>query len=63
MSECHEQFYVMLCSKPHLFARKKLYTSGEVILCGGAINTPQLLMLSGVGPADVLKVRVAAIEK
>jgi choline dehydrogenase len=29
--------------------------SREVILCGGAINSPQLLMLSGVGPADDLK--------
>ncbi|MBK7903332.1 MAG: choline dehydrogenase [Proteobacteria bacterium] len=29
--------------------------AGEVILCGGAINTPQLLQLSGVGPANVLQ--------
>ncbi len=27
----------------------------EVILAGGAINSPQLLMLSGVGPADPLR--------
>ena len=24
----------------------------EVILCGGAVNSPQLLLLSGVGPQD-----------
>ena len=27
----------------------------EVVLCGGAFNTPQLLMLSGVGPAAELQ--------
>ena len=29
--------------------------AGEVILCGGAFNSPQLLQLSGVGNADELK--------
>jgi choline dehydrogenase len=27
----------------------------EIILCGGAINSPQLLQLSGVGPASLLR--------
>jgi choline dehydrogenase len=29
--------------------------SREVLLCGGSINSPQLLMLSGVGPAEHLR--------
>jgi choline dehydrogenase len=27
----------------------------EVLVCGGALNSPQLLMLSGIGPADHLR--------
>ena len=30
-------------------------TAGEVILAGGSINSPQLLLLSGIGPADELR--------
>ena len=33
----------------------QLVRAGEVILCGGAINTPQLLQLSGIGDADDLR--------
>ena len=29
----------------------------EVLLCGGAVNSPQLLMLSGIGPAAALRAR------
>jgi len=34
---------------------KTVRASKEVILAGGAINSPQLLQLSGIGPAEVLR--------
>jgi choline dehydrogenase len=39
----------------HLRGPVKRASAGEVVLCGGAINSPQLLQLSGVGNADELR--------
>ncbi|MDB5717611.1 MAG: choline dehydrogenase, partial [Sphingomonas bacterium] len=36
-------------------AIKTAHATREVILCGGVYNSPQLLMLSGIGPADHLR--------
>jgi choline dehydrogenase len=36
---------------------RELRAEREVILCGGSFNSPQLLMLSGVGPAEHLALR------
>ncbi len=35
--------------------KRSIYADKEVILCAGAIKTPQILLLSGIGPADDLK--------
>jgi choline dehydrogenase len=35
--------------------RRQKVQAGTVILCGGAINTPQLLQVSGIGAADDLR--------
>jgi choline dehydrogenase len=34
--------------------RETIWAESGIILCGGAVNSPQLLMLSGIGPADHL---------
>ncbi|MET3652756.1 GMC family oxidoreductase [Dyella japonica] len=39
-----------------------LIEGGDIILAGGAVNTPQLLMLSGVGPADHLREHGIAVQ-
>lgn len=33
----------------------QVHVDGEVILCGGSVQSPQLLQLSGIGPADLLQ--------
>ena len=34
--------------------KQQIHARKEVILCGGAINSPQILQMSGIGPAKVL---------
>jgi len=40
---------------PDAGERRTIYGSKEIIVAGGAFNSPQLLMLSGIGPRDVLE--------
>jgi len=35
--------------------RSTAHAEREILLCGGAINSPQLLQLSGIGPAELLQ--------
>jgi choline dehydrogenase len=38
-------------------------TDGEVLLAGGAVNSPQLLQLSGIGPAQLLASHGISVEQ
>ncbi|HEY4079363.1 MAG TPA: GMC oxidoreductase [Burkholderiaceae bacterium] len=42
--------------------RRQVAARREVVLCGGAFNTPQLLMLSGIGPAAELRAHGIAVR-
>ncbi len=48
------------------YARRGVATTAraarEVLLCAGAVNSPQLLMLSGLGPADHLRAQGIAVH-
>ncbi|WP_270375076.1 GMC family oxidoreductase [Marinicauda sp. Alg238-R41] len=46
----------------HKGERKQITARREVIVCGGAVNSPHLLMLSGIGPADHLREHGISIE-
>ena len=39
-----------------------VHAAREVLLCGGAINSPQMLMLSGIGPEDELRAQGIAVR-
>jgi choline dehydrogenase-like flavoprotein len=40
---------------PRQPGKVEIRANAEVVLCGGAVNSPQLLMLSGIGPRDHLE--------
>jgi choline dehydrogenase len=42
--------------------RQHLHARREVLLSAGAVNSPQLLMLSGIGPADALRAQGIAVQ-
>lgn len=47
----------------HKGENRTIEAGGEIILSGGAINSPKLLMLSGIGPAEHLKSHDIAVQQ
>jgi len=43
--------------------QQRIEAGREIVLCGGAINSPQLLMLSGIGEADQLSEHGIKVEQ
>jgi choline dehydrogenase len=41
----------------HKKQKQVAYATGEVVVSGGAVNSPKLLLLSGIGPADELRAK------
>ncbi len=46
------------CGRQH----ERLHARREVLLSAGAVNSPQVLMLSGIGPADALRAQGIAVR-
>ena len=56
-AKVHRVVFEQRCATGVLYRRGdqvRSMTGHEIILCGGTINSPQLLMLSGIGPASEL---------
>jgi choline dehydrogenase len=47
----------------HKGRKHRVETDGEVLLAGGAVNSPQLLQLSGIGPAKLLTAHGISVEQ
>jgi len=43
-------------------SKKTIHAEKEVLVCGGVINSPQLLMLSGIGDPDELRAHGIAVK-